>query len=150
MGVDETETARKGEICLKRAEGLADVASGRGRTWKSHVCGGCDHLLSGTIMSSSPTVASAVPSNKTSSPISSSPPKQIYPAPAADIQPPAASLTQNIQARPLSEIIGATFPPFDHQVNIVTPFNNELNRDVVFERGMSAEVDRNFELRRHA
>ncbi|KAF9467879.1 hypothetical protein BDZ94DRAFT_1143399, partial [Collybia nuda] len=40
--------------------------------------------------------------------------------------------------RPLSEIIGETFPPFDHQLNIVSPFNEETNRDLAFERELSA------------
>ncbi|KAF8068884.1 hypothetical protein FPV67DRAFT_1561674 [Lyophyllum atratum] len=77
-------------------------------------------------------------SDTVSSPISSSPPKQISPVPTVkNTQTPVFS-SQNFQHRPLSDIIGETFPPFDHQACIVTPFNNELNRDLVFERELSS------------
>lgn len=68
--------------------------------------------------------------DRMSSPQSSSPPP-------TNIHPATPTSNQNRQNRPLSEIIGETFPPFDHQAHIVKPFNDETNRDSVFERGSS-------------
>lgn len=85
-------------------------------------------------MSSSPTAASAsAHSDKISSPMSSSPPKEISPVPTPKTT--QNSSTQNPLTRPLSDIIGETFPPFEHQANIVSPFNDEMVRDSTFERG---------------
>ena len=53
---------------------------------------------------------------------------------STNIHPP--TLPSN-HSPPISEIIGETFPPFDHQANIVTPFNDETNKDLEFERGLS-------------
>ncbi|KAG5643631.1 hypothetical protein DXG03_000556 [Asterophora parasitica] len=75
---------------------------------------------------------------KFKSPVSSSPSKEI--SPKSSFNKPQSSKsedvlsTQNLKNRALSDIIGETFPPFDHQTNIVTPFNDEMGRDVVFER----------------
>ncbi|GLB42352.1 hypothetical protein LshimejAT787_1103670 [Lyophyllum shimeji] len=91
-------------------------------------------------MSSSPTAVSAIAhSDRVSSPLSSSPPKQISPVPRTrSNQTQGTSPNKTVQNRPLSDIIGETFPPFDHQACIVTPFNNELNRDAAFERELSS------------
>jgi hypothetical protein len=93
-------------------------------------------------MSSSPKVASETAlkhemnsSLMISSPLSSSPISNL--PSMADNKPSAVLPTQSSQTRPLSEIIGETFPPFDHQLNIVSPFNDEANRDLAFERGTS-------------
>ena len=39
------------------------------------------------------------------------------------------------RGRPLEEIIGETFPPFDHQSAVVGPFQDETTRDLTFEQG---------------
>ena len=36
--------------------------------------------------------------------------------------------------RPLSEVISATFPPFDHRAKVVAPFDDESKRDAEFAR----------------
>lgn len=48
---------------------------------------------------------------------------------------PSQSTAPSSHMRPLSEIIGDKFPPFDHKTDIVLPFNNEVNRDAEFEKG---------------
>ncbi|KAK0458776.1 uncharacterized protein EV420DRAFT_1230020, partial [Desarmillaria tabescens] len=40
--------------------------------------------------------------------------------------------------RPLTEIIGQTFPSFDHQSIVVKPFEEESARDVAFSQELSA------------
>jgi hypothetical protein len=72
-----------------------------------------------------------------SSPLSSNPRLTSSEPQPTNIHPPALPSSQKHHSRPLSEIIGETFPPFDHQANIVKPFNDETNRDLVFERGLS-------------
>ena len=67
-----------------------------------------------------------------SSPLSSSPRLT-----SSEQRPPTLPSNQKHHSPLISEIIGETFPPFDHQVNIVTPFNDETNRDMEFERGLS-------------
>ncbi|KAF5379099.1 hypothetical protein D9615_005893 [Tricholomella constricta] len=91
-------------------------------------------------MSSSP--KADLHSDKSSSPMSSSPPKQITMVSTSNnsnrTQTADVLSNQNLHSRPLSDIIGETFPPFDHKTNIVTPFNNEMGRDVVFEQELSS------------
>jgi hypothetical protein len=89
-------------------------------------------------MSSSPKVISESGihlSDKMSSPVSSSSRSQ----PTNNHLTPLPS-NQNRHSRPLSEIIGESFPAFDHQTNIVAPFNDETNRDLAFEKGPSFTI----------
>lgn len=53
---------------------------------------------------------------------------------------PAASLATQAQSRPILDLISQTFPPFDHRASIVTPFENENQRDAKFQEGQSYYV----------
>ncbi|KAG5635507.1 hypothetical protein H0H81_011015 [Sphagnurus paluster] len=96
-------------------------------------------------MSSSPTTASTdVHSGKLSATMSSSPPKSYTPRLCPNIATSNTTTTNlknpTVQSRPLAEIIDETFQPFDHQTKIVAPFNNEMNRDLAFERELSSMI----------
>ncbi|RDB30121.1 hypothetical protein Hypma_014090 [Hypsizygus marmoreus] len=91
-------------------------------------------------MSSSPLPPSADinhNSDKVSSPISSSPTTENQninkPTTPNGPKPPNPSSDWELDA-----IIDEHFPPFDHQANIVAPFNDEANRDLAFERDLSS------------
>ncbi|KAG6860296.1 hypothetical protein C0995_013032 [Termitomyces sp. Mi166 len=86
---------------------------------------------------SSPTAPSAESNSQNASPIASpSPPKMISPPPT---RYKTRTLSQSsAHMRPLSEIIGEKFPPFDHETNIVLPFNNEVGRDSAFEKELGS------------
>ncbi|KAH0580828.1 hypothetical protein H2248_011986 [Termitomyces sp. 'cryptogamus'] len=90
---------------------------------------------------SSPSAPSADTINENASSVrSSSPPKMISPPPAKyKTRTPSQSTASSAHIRPLSDIIGEKFPPFDHETNIVQPFNNELSRDAEFEKGTRLE-----------
>ncbi len=42
--------------------------------------------------------------------------------------------------RPLSDIIGQPFTPFDHQTAVVRPFADESARDAAFAQGMCVYI----------
>lgn len=57
--------------------------------------------------------------------------------------PPVSSPTpvpqlQNRRPGPLTDLIAQSFAPFDHQSAIVGPFSEEANRDIAFEKELSA------------
>ncbi|KAG6919813.1 hypothetical protein DXG01_000315 [Tephrocybe rancida] len=91
-------------------------------------------------LSSSPTVPDAKANSDHASSIASSSPPNIISPPSTKQKPktPILPPTSTTQARPLADIIGETFPPFDHHANIVSPFNNELSRDSAFEKELSS------------
>ncbi|KAG6848375.1 hypothetical protein H0H93_000757 [Arthromyces matolae] len=86
---------------------------------------------------SPPIAPNATPNSGNASPIASSSPRTIVsPPPQVMFKLKSTSQSEDSSApvRPLSDIIGDKFPPFDHEVNIVSPFNNELGRDTAFEK----------------
>ncbi|KAG6830284.1 hypothetical protein H0H87_008582 [Tephrocybe sp. NHM501043] len=90
-------------------------------------------------LSSSPAARSPNPHSDSASLIESPSPTATVSLPLARSQPktptpPPTTGIQATQAQPLADIIGQTFPPFDHHTNIVSPFNEELNRDSAFEK----------------
>ncbi|KAF9027734.1 hypothetical protein BDZ89DRAFT_793126 [Hymenopellis radicata] len=75
------------------------------------------------------------------------PVKKLTPVPTNNAQPqqtaPTTSLTPPNPApthgeRPLSDIIGQPFTPFDHQTAVVRPFADESARDAAFAQELSA------------
>ena len=90
-------------------------------------------------MSSSPKALpeSIATSDKMSSPPSSSPHFPNSPLSPINVHPSPLPSGQKRSCPPLSEVISDKFPLFDHQTNIVKPFNEETNRDLIFERGLS-------------
>ncbi|KAG6854102.1 hypothetical protein C0991_010516 [Blastosporella zonata] len=84
-----------------------------------------------SLSSSPPTHASSIPP---SSPPNIVSPPSTKPNPKTPTLPPASAT----QPRPLADIIGETFPPFDHRAIIVLPFNSELSRDSAFEKELAS------------
>ena len=63
-------------------------------------------------------------------------------------QPPSPRLTpetsQNNQRRAIAEVISTSYPPFDHRLAVVEPFDNESKRDVEFLESAYMQVPQNF------
>ncbi|EEB93278.1 hypothetical protein MPER_08089 [Moniliophthora perniciosa FA553] len=63
--------------------------------------------------------------------------------PKGDALAPKPSNSQRLSLspdRPLDELIGEPFMPFDHQGSVVDPFTQEMNRDAAFEQELILET----------
>ncbi|KAF9026994.1 hypothetical protein BDZ89DRAFT_1039703 [Hymenopellis radicata] len=79
-------------------------------------------------------MATTVPVKKLTPVPTSKQPQQT--APTTSLTPPNPTPTHG--ERPLSDIIGQPFTPFDHQTAVVRPFADESARDAAFAQELSA------------
>ncbi|KAJ7275308.1 hypothetical protein B0H12DRAFT_251300 [Mycena haematopus] len=77
------------------------------------------------------------PGHLEGSPISSVEPSSPHSRSPPAAQPQPTNQKTSARGRPLGELIGTQFPPFDCECAIVVPFQNETARDEAFQKELN-------------